>query len=725
MKKPVMQLTTAAILMALSTMASAQLVEDIELRREGQDAVANIRFVTPIQYRRAVTARAGDLTQAFYDVLPASDLPGLRDERRRIAGGGGLPQMVVQDEVVERAGMGRKLVIRFNAPTRFKVRAGRGNKSIELVLEGLGGAVAESFAAASTVSNERATPAVATPAPQGESPSSDNNVRAAALLAAAQVAIDRGDHAAALSPLNQLLALPPNASSRRAQELVGIARLKAGDPSRARGEFELFLKLYPTGADSDRVRQQLAALPKVAKARPARPPMAPVATWSGSLSAYYYGGQSKTRTQEFLDSPISGLPQLQSDNTISGTDQSQVQTSADLNWRYRDADTDMRFVFRDSFSDDLRPNGVGKNRLSAVYFDHRSLLNGTSIRVGRQSPNGGGVLYRFDGVQAGYAFAPKWKVNAMAGVPTDKLLDTRRKIYGAWVDAEALTKEINGSLYFNQQVIDSEVDRRAIGTELRYFSGGLSASAQLDYDLILRDTNIAAIQATWQLPDSTVFNFLYDRRTTPILSLGNILFFQDPSLVTPARRIQDLLGTTPLAVLRDQVKGITAYQTQAMAGVTTPIAKNWQVGGDIRLTNVGAILPVAVIYPSGSPSTGNLWGLGLQLIGSNLYSTRDTHVFSASFMKGPTYRGTLLSYNNLSNIAEQWQLEPSLKYYRQTDNLGTTNTRWTPGIRVTYRVLKQVSLESELSYEISKRTSPTVSESSNRMSYYLGVRYDF
>ncbi|WP_171258221.1 hypothetical protein, partial [Acinetobacter baumannii] len=75
----------------------------------------------------------------------------------------------------------------------------------------------------------------------------------------------------------------------------------------------------------------------------------------------------------------------------------------------RDSDKDMRFVVRDTASADLMPNGTNRNRLTALYFDQRSFVNGTSFRIGRQSPTGGGVLYRFDGVQAGYTFAPKWR----------------------------------------------------------------------------------------------------------------------------------------------------------------------------------------------------------------------------------------------------------------------------------------------------------------------------
>ena len=806
-------------LFCLSAVANAQLIEDVEVRRDGANAIASVRFVIPIQYRRTVTSRAGDLGQVFYNVLPARDNPSLLAGQRKIISGDGLPQIVITDETVDSTSLNRKLVISFTAPTRYSVRAGRGNKTIEIVLEGLGAAVRLPLASAkptpttptpasragrpyvvtipaspqsdpsvgisipatlqdyetftstrlvdgkpvldthvgyfaslpeaesarnlllrrfpnavvatlpSTPSSTLAAPPPHTAGQPGAMTPAELNDKAQTLLAAGKAAFDRGDNAAALPPLSELLNLPPTSSTREAQELIGQARLKLGDVAGARSEFELFLNLYPAGQASDRIRAQLASLPeKVAEkvaASEVKVAEEPVSPWSGSLSAFYYGGKAKTRSQEFQDSPISGLPQLANSNDISDTVQKQLQTTVDLNWRQRNAESDTRFVLRDAYSADFRPNGASRNRLSALYLDRRSFVNGTSFRVGRQSPTGGGVLYRFDGLQGGYLFAPKWKVNAVAGVPTDELLDTRRRLYGAWIDAEAITDEISGSLYFNQQTIDGQVDRRAVGVDLRYFSGGVSAFSQFDYDSILKKVNIASLQGTWQLPDTTVFNFLYDRRATPILSLGNILFFPDPNLPTPARRLQDLLANNTLASLRDQVRGITAFQTQALIGVTTPVSANWQVGTDVRFTKVGEVKPVPVILPAGSPSTGNIWSVGGQLIGSNLYSARDTQLFNASFLRGPTYRGMLLAYNNLSSFGMNWQVEPSLNYYTQSDNTGVKNTRWTPGLRVTYRALQRVSLESEFSYQRSKLTSPTRSETSNLAFYYLGVRYDF
>lgn len=833
-------LLTPIALVAAAPFAQAQLIDDVDFRRDGADAVLQIHFVTPVQYRRASVGRAGDIGQAFYDVVSPRDIPNLVPMERRIAGGGTMPDITVTDEAVGRENLSRKLVLRLSRPTPMRLRAGRGDRSIEVVLPGLGAAIpatgtkptaeatpttgfqialqqsdapnlqleapipaslqryqvftgrrivdgrtvhevnlgyfdtlAEAEAARQQLEKRfpRATivalapppaPAAApapAPAPQAAAPTpadaasaaaaasapaapaptaAEVEAQAAALLAAAKAAEAQQDHAAALEQLNRLLNLPANGSTREAQALAGDVRARSGDTVRARAEYETFLQLYPTGPDADRVRAALAQLPATPAPAPAvaraKPAVEATSTLSGSISEFYYGGSSKVRTQEFQDSPISGLPELVGDNTLSGTDQKQLLTNVDVNWRFRDADTDMRFVFRDAYTSDQLNSEKSRNRLSALYFEHRSLALGTSVRLGRQSATGGGVLGRFDGIQAGYTFVPKWRINAVVGVPTDKLLDSKRHFYGASIDADALLPNVSASVYAIRQIIDSEVDRSALGTEMRYFSGGVSATGILDYDQTLRGLNIASLQGTWQIEETSVINFLYDRRKTPMLMLGNALFFQDPTLPLAAR-LRDLLATgVTIDELRSRVHATTSNTTQGLLGATVPINKTWQIGADVRLTDVGEILPVAVILPSGQGRSRNT-ALGTQLIGTNLYSARDTHVLGASWLRGsnysltaPTidrYTGQLLTYNNSSQVSEGLLLEPSLKYYRQSDSAGVRVTRWTPGLRVTYRVLQQVSVESELSAEYSKSSGPTRNESSNRYYYYLGGRYDF
>ena len=157
----------------------------------------------------------------------------------------------------------------------------------------------------------------------------------------------------------------------------------------------------------------------------------------------------------------------------------------------------------------------------------------------------------------------------------------------------------------------------------------------------------------------------------------------------------------------------------------------------MRVTNLGALPPIEDILPSGQGRSRN-HSFGGQVIGTNLYSVRDTHVLSVSFMKGSSqslnatsgnstlsYTGQLISYNNSSQWSENWLFEPSMKLYFQKDNKGVKTSRYGPGLRVTFRAFKQLSLESELSGEYGKVTGRDRNEKSNRYFYYVGLRYDF
>jgi hypothetical protein len=210
-----------------------------------------------------------------------------------------------------------------------------------------------------------------------------------------------------------------------------------------------------------------------------------------------------------------------------------------------------------------------------------------------------------------------------------------------------------------------------------------------------------------------------------MLTLGNSLFFQNPALLVQATNMTELLASQSLATLRQSVKNTTPYSTQAMVAYTKPLTEQWQLGMDARLTNIGALQPVPDILPNGQPGTGNIYSTGLQLIGTNLYSKRDTHVVMASLLKAPTYQGLLLSYNNSSGVGEKWTIDPSLRYYQQSDTTGARIKRWSPGLRFTYRATQKVVVESDLNMEFSQTTSLTRNENTRRLFYFIGLRYEF
>jgi tetratricopeptide (TPR) repeat protein len=845
------------LLLALACGAArAQVIDDVEWRREGNDAVLQVSFAVPIQFLRAVVAGSGDLAQAFYELRPTGELPRFVAGERRLGASEGLPAVTVSDEAVLGV-LSRKLVIRFDRAIRFRVRAGRGNRAIDVVVPGAGGAVeARGAAPPARAAEDRflitlqrsndpnlrmevpvpgelqayqlftsrrvvdgrtvyelnlgyfptraeaeralkilarrfpqagvveltpltppaavaavrepppaapvvpppavpvppvapvpappvappAAPPVAAQPPAAPPPAAPQEIdeRGRTLLAQGRAAMDKSDYEAAVGLFNQLLNLPPNVASQDGQELIGIARARLGDARRARAEFELYLKLYPTGDGAQRVRSELARLAAAPatepRARPAR--RETLSTFSGSFSQYYFGGRSQITTL-LKDTPLEGVPQVISSQSISDVDQSQLQTNLDLNYRRRSADSDLRLVFRDTYTKDFLDEPTTTttrkpNRLTAAYVDYRALPTGVSARLGRQSPAGGGVLSRFDGARLGYTFVPKFSINAVAGVPTEDLFDTKRRFYGLSFDTENIGERLSASLYGIQQTIDGEVDRRAVGTELRYFDPNTSVFSVFDYDTLYRAVNIASLQGTWQtFGNTTTFTLLADRRTAPILTTGNALLRADESTTPPTiyRTMQQILATRSLEQVQQLAKATTTYVKQGLVGVSVQANPNFQFGIDARLTNVGA-LPAFENIPA-QPGSGNIKSYGMQLIGSNWYSERDSHVLSLTYIAGPTFKGRLAAYNNLSFLWQQLQVEPSLKYYAQDDESGAQLTRWTPGLRLTWRIGRQFSIESDVSVERSESVSAvqsdgtTLTDKTQRVFYFVGYRFDF
>jgi hypothetical protein len=556
-------------------------------------------------------------------------------------------------------------------------------------------------------------PAVAAPLPPPAS-TAEVEASAAELMAAASAALDSGHNAIAIERLNQLLMLPPNRQSQQAQELVGLARERGGETTKARAEYELYLRLFPDGEGAARVRAHLAALGSPAAPAAPRPDRAPVRAVTGTLSQYYYGGRTKVDT-------VFNTPTTVDRSSFTATDQSSLVTNLDLTLRSRSESSDSRLVLRDTNSQSFLDTTPSYNRLNAAYYDYRGLQNSITARVGRQTGLSGGLPNRFDGAIAGLGIAQKWRVNAAAGAPVEyPTIDSKRRFWSTNLEYENLGDAWSGNFFYTDQRVDGVLDRRAVGNETRYFRGGTSLFSLLDYDTSYKEWNITMLQGTWQTEGRTTLNLLYDRRKAPLLTTTNAIFGQ------PTTSISTLLQSLTLEQVRQQALDVTATATQALIGVTTPLSTKWQAGVDARLTNVGPLPAVVIngIPIPAQPATGNIYSYSVQAIGANLYSSRDTNVFSATYLNAPTQNGYQLAYNNLSLIAARWTVEPSLRYYTQKDTQQVELTRWTPGLRLTYRVRDNVALESEFNWEKTRTVGPTSRDDTSRGFFYIGYRWD-
>jgi hypothetical protein len=165
---------------------------------------------------------------------------------------------------------------------------------------------------------------------------------------------------------------------------------------------------------------------------------------------------------------------------------------------------------------------------------------------------------------------------------------------------------------------------------------------------------------------------------------------------------------------------------QASLGITSPVSERWQLGADVRLINVGALPEVVfngITIPA-QPATGDVISYSVQAIGTKLYSPRDSNVWSVGYVTAPTYDSWLATYNNVTNLGDKWSLEPSIRYYQQSDVTEIKIVRISPGLRLTWRPSLWSSIELDGLFEQTKTTSTTVSDTSRRYFYSLGYRLD-
>lgn len=550
--------------------------------------------------------------------------------------------------------------------------------------------------------------------------------QAAALMPQAQQAQASGNYDAAINTLNRVLLLPPNKFSQDAQEQVGVAREQNGQTDRARAEYELYLKLFPEGPGTDRVRQHLAKLGttqsiNAGSQQTAAEGQTVTKTVTGSLSQYYYGGKSQTQTA-FNTSTTPGTP------SISSSKQSSLRTNIDLNARYRDDSKEQKLVFRldntRSFIDTV-PN---RNRVNSLFYEYKGLQNGFNTRLGRQSGTSGGAPGRFDGAMLSYRFQPKWRANFIAGLPVEfPNPDSNRKFAGVSVDADNIGGHWGGNaFYFNQQV-DGIQDREATGGELRYFQERLMVSALVDFDVSYNLLNIGTLQGNWTSTGGTMFNFLLDRRRAPSLATTDALYNQTvTSLIPVPTSIKQLLLVKTEDQIRALAESTSAISEQSLIGMTMPLNSSWQLGSDLGLSRTGALPAVTLADGTtlaATPATGNIYTFSLRGIGTNLFSTQDVNVFTLSLNKGDLYHGELLAYNNVTNW-ERWTLEPSLQYYQQQTQPSTDLARWTPGMRLTYKLKDSLSFEADYSFDYSVTDDTVTRDVAKNHSFYVGYRWD-
>ncbi len=716
MSKRIAWWLVAVLSLIFAGRVSAQLVDDVEVRAVGNRAEATLKLAAQVRLVRTAVSSSGKTLQIFFQITQADEsVARIVEEARRSPPNAPVAPFTVMYSPLNQTGV-RRVDVVFTQPVKPTVRLGSNGRSFVLTLPLLRSPADRATVAAAPV----VTPAPA-PVPEPLPAVSVASAETRSILDRAKTALERKDFETALAQLNVLLNQPPNETSQEAQELAGVAREGLGETKKARAEYDLYLKLHPTGDGAVRVRERLKVLDRLpvagattpGGALAARPPSTTV--W-GSVSQSYYGGQSKIDTSTIIFTPATNATVIDQ-QSITGADQSSLVTSVDANARIRSGDWETRLALRDTYTLSLLKDIASRNRLTTAYADVRNQTDRYGFRFGRQSPTGAGVLYRFDGLSASYNFSPIWKTGIVAGTPSEVTPGERKVFYGASLDAEGLVPNLGATVYAIEQRAGSYTDRRALGSELRYNTERVNAIGTFDYDVLFRRVNIGSMQATYNLPDVLTINALYDYRASPPLQLTNGLM----GLGVPM--LSDVLAQVDMSAAQRYASALTPVSRVALLGFTVPVTKSWQAGLDYRISSVSGT-GATPAFPA-SPATGQIKTISGQIIGTGVWGASDVFVVNGSYLSAPTYNGWLIALNPRFVFATKWTVEPILRWYRQSDKAGTRLTRWSPTLRGSYRWSDKISIDAEASWEIGKSTSALVNEKTNFLFYYIGYRYDF
>lgn len=527
------------------------------------------------------------------------------------------------------------------------------------------------------------------------------------LMEEARTAVAAADWTRAGLLYERVSAYPVAPYQQDARELAGVVREKAGQLAQAAVLYRDYLQRYPSGEGADRVSQRLAALdaPPPISALPATGRQSGLeGTWDtyGSFTQYYAhdlisaGDQSNENVRSLLSNDL------------------------DLSTRRRADSGELRFRFSGGYDRDFLDRGESEWHVSTAYADFASRDQTHVGRLGRQTRSSGGILGRFDGLHYGYRIGPKYRLNVVGGFPVDFSSgkpDTDRLFYGLNLDLSPDAERWNFNLFAINQTADGVVDRRAVGTEMRYAHGNSTAFALFDYDLEFQTRNVLYVIGSTTFGDSTTISIVADQRKNPPLSASNALVGQT------ATTLDDLGGGYTEEELRRLALDRTATSTTYSGALTQVLTERWRLSADVTVTELSGTSASEGV--EAFPESGPDWYYNLQMLGTDLFRPEDYGSMGLRYTDATSYESIAVLGQYRLRFGGGLLLNPRLRVDRRRTQAGATQWLYVPALRATQALGRKLTLEFEASAEVLNEHLDDISDETRLYLFYLGYRYEF
>ncbi|HWN50509.1 MAG TPA: hypothetical protein VNO18_11920 [Xanthobacteraceae bacterium] len=571
---------------------------------------------------------------------------------------------------------------------------------------------------------------------------SESDLRAVAgWMDEGRAALRHNNPGGAIQLFTKILKYPENQYSAEAQELLGLARQKSGQLGEARAEYEDYLRRYPSGEQSERVRQRLAgivtandessALLRTPNKVPAGAPpigrFAPIneTVWTlvGSASAFYIRDDSFRAVR---DPTVAPDPTADPDSHRVHQNEMLSSLDATATWNNDQTKGKIRFSGSEEYRFDSERSLAG---LAALSVD--TLVKDWNLRtvVGRQTLNTDGVLGRFDGALFSWQPLPMLRVDLVGGSPALSRFDLPFKNEKFFYSAGLGLSPYLGwetTLYAIEQRDRWLVDREAVGADLRYYDANKFAFGNVDYDVHFQQLNAAIFSGSWILPDKSTIYGGADYRRTPFLSTWNVLINQ------PFATLYDMLkAQTNAPLTNDQLLQLARDQTpifkSAMLGFSHPLSDNWQVSADATVVNLTQpISPIGLDPSLAALPAGNEYYYSAQLIGNNLFKDGDMYIGALRYSQLATSNRYVLDLNTRYPLTNEWRLSPRLRLgYAVGTGIDLKEYTVLPSFLVDYYWTKNLNLEFEIGAQWTSTTQSGIKSKDTELLATIGLRYDF
>ncbi|RMH15711.1 MAG: hypothetical protein D6698_10810 [Gammaproteobacteria bacterium] len=536
-------------------------------------------------------------------------------------------------------------------------------------------------------------------------PTTPEGKRLDEMMKLARKALAKKHYQDAINFFEAILQAPNNqAYAQEAQELYGLARERNGQLAHAKAEYEKYLKLYPEGEGSERVRQRLLVLITQGEEIPEEV------------------DKKRRKVTKLSDIPMKLFGGLSQFYRMTGSKDSDLYTFMDLSTKNRVNGWDIRTQITGSHDETISGSASAETDLSELYVDVDNRVRNFAFKIGRQRLNNSGIFGRFDGVILSRYDLSDRKYNLLFGKPVDQASDIEfnkeKTFYGVSIDAPFFEDIVDLNGYFVNQTISGITDRRAAGVETNVFYDGLSMFSLLDYDISYNDLNIFLLSGNWNKSERFTLHLTYDLRQNPFLSTENAL--QNSTAAT----ISELKQSLTEAQIRLLAENSTNLSKLYNAGASFSFAKKQTLRGDFTFTSedINQLPADGSISTSILPTTNNNYFYSLQWLSDDLFKKDDISILQLQYSDTDTAYTYRLTASSRLPMSPRFRVIPlfQLSYVNgKAGNQGGSTLR--PEIRLEYRLHRNLIFELESNIDLLNN-NPQVG-TGNLENFFLNAGY--